>query len=406
MTYQTYTLPNGLRLIYKPDDAAVAFCGLVINTGSRDEEVSEQGMAHFIEHMLFKGTDKRRSGHIINRLEHVGGELNAFTTKEETVVFATVLKEYFERAMELVADIVFHSIYPQKEIEKEVVIILDEIQSYKDSPSELIFDDFEEMIFEHHPLGHNILGRAELLEKYTTADAEVFVEKHYKPEEMVFFALGDLNFKQLIRWAEKYLKEDASTKRESQRYAPTVYTPSRREIDKNTHQVHFMAGNRSYDLYHPNRMGMYLLNNILGGPGMNSMLNLSLREKHGLVYNVESNYQPFTDTGMWSVYFGCDTENAARCEQLVYAELQKLREQPLSGNALKKYKLQLMGQMAIASEQKESLALTLGKSLMRYGVIENLDTIRKQIDAVSAEQLQAIAVEVFNPDLLSVLRYV
>jgi len=406
MIYQTYTLPNGLRLIHKPDDTAVAYCGLAINTGSRDEKITEQGMAHFIEHMLFKGTSKRRSGHIINRLEHVGGELNAFTSKEETVVFATVLKEYFERAMELVSDIVFHSTFPQKEIEKEVVIILDEIQSYKDSPSELIFDDFEEMLFEHHPLGHNILGQAELLEKYSTADATAFVVKHYKPEEMVFFSLGDLNFKQLTRWAEKYLQAESTTKRESERFSPTVYTPSRREIEKNTHQVHCMIGNRAYDLYHPKRMGLYLLNNILGGPGMNSLLNLSLREKHGLVYNVESSFQPFTDTGMWSVYFGCDTENAARCEQLVYAELQKLREQSLSHNALKKYKLQLMGQMAIANEQKENLALSLGKSFMRYGLIDDLVTVRKRIEAITVEELQAIAIEVFNPDELSVLKYV
>ena len=406
MTYQTHTLPNGLRLIYKPDKAAVSYCGMVINTGSRDETDSEQGMAHFIEHMLFKGTSKRRSGHIINRLEHVGGELNAYTTKEETVVFAIVLNEHFERAIELVSDVVLHSTFPQKEIEKEVVIILDEIQSYNDNPSELIFDDFEEMIFEHHPIGHNILGRAELLEHYTTADAVRFVSKQYCPQEMVFFALGDLNFKQLIRWAEKYLQTDNIQNLQPKRVSPANYAPSRREIEKNTHQVHFMLGNRSYDLFHPNRMGMYLLNNILGGPGMNSLLNLSLREKHGLVYNVESNYQPFTDTGMWSVYFGCDTENATRCEQLVFSELQKLREIKLSENALKKYKLQLMGQMAIANEQKENLALSLGKSILRYGHIADLETVRKRIEAVTAEQLQMIANEVFDVEKLSVLKYV
>jgi len=406
MTYQTYTLPNGLRIIHKPDNTAVTYCGLVINTGSRDETSTEQGMAHFIEHLLFKGTDKRRSGHIINRLEHVGGELNAYTSKEETVVYATVLNEYFERALELVSDIVLHSTFPQKEIEKEVVIILDEIQSYKDNPSELIFDDFEEMIFEHHPLGHNILGNAELLEHYTTADAVSFVERHYYPEEMVFFVLGDLNFKQLIRWAEKYLQTETTNKRTLQRFSPTIYTPARREIVKNTHQVHFMLGNRAYDLNHPDRMGLYLLNNILGGPGMNSLLNLSLREKHGLVYNVESNYQPFTDTGMWSVYFGCDTDNAVRCEQLIYAELQKLREQPLSNNALKKYKLQLMGQIAIATEQKESLALSFGKSFMRYGKIDDLETVRKRINVITAEKLQTIAIEIFDQKSLSVLKYV
>lgn len=405
MTYQTYTLSNGLRIIHKPDNTAVTYCGLVINTGSRDELENEHGMAHFIEHMLFKGTEKRRSGHIINRLENVGGELNAYTSKEETVVYAIVLNEYFERAMELVFDIAFHSTFPQKEIDKEVVIIVDEIQSYNDSPSELIFDDFEEMIFAHHPIGHNILGKPELLEHYSTDDAVRFVEKHYNPEEMVFFVLGDLNFDQLTRMGEKYLKTNTGKKEPVVRTSPVSYKPVRKETDKNTHQVHFMLGNRSYDLYHKNRLPMYLLNNILGGPGMNSLLNLSLREKHGLVYNVESNYQPFTDTGMWSVYFGCDTENAVRCEQLVHAELQKLREQPLSDNALKKYKLQLMGQMAISSEQKENFALSLGKSYLRYGKIEDLESVKKRIEAITASQLKEIAVEMFDPKDLSVLIY-
>ena len=405
MTYQTYTLSNGLRIIHKPDTTAVTYCGLVINTGSRDEAEKEQGMAHFIEHMLFKGTEKRRSGHIINRLENVGGELNAYTSKEETVVYAIVLNGYFERAMELVFDIVFHSTFPQKEIEKEVVIILDEIQSYKDNPSELIFDDFEEQIFANHPIAHNILGKPELLEKYSTDDAIRFVKKHYKPEEMVFFVLGDFDFEQLTRMGEKYLKSGTQQKKTVVRNPPVSYTPERKEIDKNTHQVHFIMGNRSYDLYDPNRLGMYLLTNILGGPGMNSLLNLSIREKHGLVYNVESNYQPFTDSGMWSVYFGCDTENAARCEQLVLAELQKLRDQPLSENALKKYKLQLIGQMAIASEQKENLALSLGKSFLRYGKLEDLETIKKRIEAITAVELQKIANEMYNPDELSVLIY-
>lgn len=405
MIYQTYTLPNGLRIIHKPDQAAVTYCGLVINTGSRDEVEAEQGMAHFIEHMLFKGTRNRRSGHIINRLEHVGGELNAYTSKEETVVFATVLNEHSERAMELIADIVFHSTFPQKEIDKEVVIILDEIQSYKDNPSELIFDDFEEILFRHHPLGHNILGRPEVLESLHTADAVKFTASRYRPEQMVFFALGNLDFKQLVRWGQKYLSEQVENQPATARFSPKAYTPGRTEIVKNTHQVHFIVGNRAYDLHHPDRMGMFLLNNILGGPGMNSLLNLSLREKHGLVYNVESNYQAFTDTGMWSVYFGCDTENAVRCEQLVYAALQKLRTQPIAENALKKYKLQLMGQMAISSENKEHLALSLGKSFMRYGEIEGLQTIKQKIDAIPAQKLMEIANEIFNPEKLSVLKY-
>jgi predicted Zn-dependent peptidase len=406
MIYQTHTFSNGIRLIYKPDSSVVTHCGMIMNTGSRDEKEHEQGMAHFVEHLLFKGTEKRRSGHIINRLEDVGGELNAYTSKEETVVFATVLNEYSERAFELIADVVLHSTFPQKELEKEVVIVLDEIQSYHDNPSELIYDDFEEMIFAGHPLGHNILGKPELLEKYSSVDAISFVKQQYQPHEMLFFVLGDLDFKKLIRWGEKYFQSTTFESASKERFPPIDYIPTRQEITKNTHQVHFMLGNRCYDLHHPNRLAMYLLNNILGGPGMNSLLNLSLREKHGLVYTVESNYQPFTDTGMWSVYFGCDTENAKRCEQLIHQSLQKLREQTISENSLKKYKLQLMGQMAIGTEQKENLALSLGKSFLRYGKIDDLESIRSRIDAITAEQLKVIANEIFNPEMLSTLKYI
>lgn len=406
MTYQTHILSNGLKIIYRPDESAVAYCGIVVNTGSRDEHENQQGMAHFIEHMLFKGTEKRRSGHIINRLENVGGELNAFTSKEETVIYAAVLKEYLERAMELISDIVLHSVFPQKEIDKEVVIIVDEIQSYNDSPSELIYDDFEDLVFNGHTIGHNILGKQELLLKYTTEDALNFVEKQYQPDEMVFFATGNLDFKQLVRWAEKYLLVSKSGETRFERLAPDLYLPVKKIIEKDTHQVHFMLGNRAYHMLHPDRLVLYLLNNILGGPGMNSLLNLSLREKHGLVYNVESNYQPFTDTGVWNVYFGCDPENADKCEQLVYAELQKMREQLIPEKALKKYKLQLLGQMAIASENKESLALNIGKSYMRYGKIYEQDELRNQLESISAEDLQRVAREIFNPEQFSVLKYI
>lgn len=406
MIYQTHTLSNGLRIIHKPDTSAVTHCGLVVNVGSRDEKDQQQGMAHFIEHMLFKGTDKRRSSHIINRLENVGGELNAYTSKEETVVYATVLNEYFERAMELVADIVLHSTFPQKEIDKEVVVIIDEIQSYNDSPSELIYDDFEELLFDQHPIGHSILGTAELLNGYNSSHAIEFVKEHYLPQEMVFFVIGDVNFQKLKRMAAKYLQTTIASTRTSTRTSPQSYAPRHKQITKNTHQVHFIVGNRAYDLYHPNRLGMYLLNNILGGPGMNSLLNLSLREKHGLVYNIESSFQPFTDTGMWSVYFGCDSENVDKCEQLLYAELQKLKDKPLPESALKKYKLQLMGQMAISAEQKEGLALSLGKSYLRYGKIEDLTEVKKRIEQLTAEHLQTIANEIFDFAKLSVLKYV
>jgi len=406
MNYQTHTLSNGIRIIHKQDESAISYCGMIINTGSRDEFENELGMAHFVEHMLFKGTEKRKSTHIINRLEDVGGELNAYTSKEETVVYATVLNEYTERAVELISDVVLNSTFPQKEIDKEVVIIIDEIQSYNDSPSELIYDDFEELIFLNHPIGNNILGDVKMLESFSTESARTFVRRNYHPNEILFFVIGKLDFKTLVKWGEKHFKVAERECVVKKRVAPADYTPQYKEIVKNTHQVHFILGNRCYDLYHPNRLAMYLLNNIIGGPGMNSLLNLSLREKHGLVYNVESSFQPFTDTGLWSVYFGCDPENAAKCEKLVRREMQKLQEQPLSDVALKKYKLQLMGQMAISNEQKESLALGIGKSFLRYGKIENIENIKMKIDAITANQLQEIAKEVFNPEMLSVLKYV
>lgn len=406
MDYQSHTLLNKLRLVHKLDSANVSYCGIIINTGSRDETKNEQGMAHFIEHMLFKGTEKRRSGHIINRLEHIGGELNAFTTKEETVVYAAVLNEYFDRAMQLIADIVINSTFPQKEIDKEVVIIIDEIQSYNDSPSELIYDDFEELLFANHPIGHNILGKPELLTTYKTEDAHNFISKHYRPDEMVFFSMGNIDFKQVIRKADKYLQFKNPFHDKAIRLAPDKYIAIAKTVTKNTHQVHFVLGNRAYNLYHEKRIGLFLLNNILGGPGMNSLLNLSLREKSGLVYHVESSYQPFTDTGMWTVYFGCDPENATRCEQLVYTELHKLRENRITENSLKKYKLQLMGQMAISSEHKENLALSIGKSYLRYGKIDDLNEIRTKIEAITADDLQEIAREIFNVKNFSVLKYV
>lgn len=407
MDYQTYTLPNGLKLIHKPENTSVAYCGMIVNAGSRDEAAKEEGMAHFVEHMLFKGTTKRRSGHIINRLENVGGELNAFTSKEETVVYSVVLKEYLERAIELLADITLHSVFPQKEIKKEVEVILDEIDSYRDSPSELIYDDFEELLFTNHALGHHILGIPALLEKFTTKDAVHFVRRLYTPERMVFFVAGDVSFKKIVRWAEKYFCfEPAATELSKPRVAPEQYRPTEKTIIKNTHQTHVAIGNRAYDLYHPNRMGLYLLNNILGGPGMSSLLNLSLREKHGLVYNVESSYQPFSDSGLWCVYFASDPENSAKCEQLIYKELQKLRREKLPEAFLKKYKLQLMGQMAIASENKENMALSLGKSYMRYGKVDDYETIKQKIDSITSTQLFKIANEIFVPEQLTVLKYI
>lgn len=405
MEYQTHTLSNGLKLIHKSDDVPVTYCGMVINVGSRDEAEDEQGMAHFVEHLLFKGTQKRRSGHIINRLENVGGELNAFTSKEETVVYAIVLNEHLEKAVDLIGDIVFNSTFPTKELEKERIIILDEIQSYNDSPSELIYDEFEELIFDH-PIGHNILGKPELLEQYTSTHVQNFVDKFYQPEEMVFFVLGKVNDNKLIRWAEKYLVPRQVSSVHKNRITPASYSPQMVVSKKDTFQVHSLIGNRAYDIYHPDRMALYLLNNLLGGQGMNSLLNLSLREKHGLVYNVDSAYHPLTDTGMWMVYFGCDAGNFNKCEKLVKLELKKLRDEKLKEPVLKKYKLQLLGQMAISMEQKENLSISLGKSLLRYGKVDSMDVLREYIHAVTTEKIQEVAQLVFDENKLSGLKYI
>ncbi len=406
MTYETYTLANGIRLIHKPDDSPVAYCGIGVNTGTRDEKENEQGMAHFVEHMLFKGTQKRKAWHIINRLESVGGEINAYTTKEETFVYATVLKEDFERAMELTIDIVFHSTFPANELEKEIDIVLDEINSYKDSPSELIYDDFEELLFANYPIGKNILGSEKSLPQFTSNDLKSFVNNNYCTTEMVFFSLGNIKFDKIIHWAEKYLGHIPYSSRLQNRETPLIYTPQHIQTSKDTYQVHYMLGNRAYDLQEKEkRLGLYLLNNILGGPGMNSLLNLALRERNALVYNVESNFTSYSDTGVWNIYFGCDPKNMKRCEKLVFAELDKLNQQKISDYQLQKSKKQLMGQMAISSENKENLILSMGKSYLHYNKVDSDAEIREQINVVSSQNILDIANEIFDKNKFTILVY-
>ncbi|KAA6322176.1 putative zinc protease, partial [termite gut metagenome] len=299
-----YTLANGLRIIHEDILSKVTYCGFAINAGTRDELEHEQGMAHFVEHLIFKGTQKRKAWHILNRMENVGGDLNAFTNKEETIIYSAFLNEHFERALELLADIVFHSIFPPHEIEKEVDVIIDEIQSYEDSPSELIFDDFEDMLFRNHPLGRNILGKPELLKCFTDKDALSFTSRFYRPSNMVFFVLGNIDFKKIVHQAEKFLGSVPDVKTDDRRIPPPPYVPEHLTLHKDTHQAHVMIGCRGYHAYDDKRTGLYLLNNIVGGPGMNSRLNITLRERRGLVYNVESNITPYTDTGVFCIYFG------------------------------------------------------------------------------------------------------
>ena len=429
MKYNTYTLDNGLRIIHLPSDSKVVYCGYQINAGTRNEEPGEEGLAHFCEHVTFKGTERRKAWHILNCLESVGGDLNAYTNKEGTVYYSAILKEHIARAVDLLTDIVFHSVYPQAEIDKEVEVICDEIESYNDSPAELIYDEFENIIFKGSPLGHNILGTAEQVRSFKTEDALRFTRKLYRPDNAIFFAYGDIDFKKLVRLLKKsFLSEERRVKseettfgdrRESQFNSPeaqaqfniqhsTFNTQHSFEgqtivMQKNTHQAHVMIGTRAYDVNDSRRMPLYLLNNMLGGPGMNAKLNLALREHNGLVYTVESTMVAYGDTGIWSIYFGCDEHDVKRCLRLVRKELDKFMQKPLSETQLKAAKKQIKGQVGVACDNRENFALDFGKSFLHYGWEKNVDRLYEQVDEITAEQIQTVAQELFDKDRLTTL---
>ena len=400
-----YTLPNGLRIIHEPTLSKVAYCGFAIDAGTRDEAENEQGMAHFVEHLIFKGTEKRKAWHILNRMENVGGDLNAYTNKEETVVYAAFLKEHLERARELLGDIVFHSTFPQHEIEKETEVIIDEIQSYEDTPSELIFDDFEDMIFRNHPLGRNILGKPELLRSFRTEDVLSFTRRFYQPGNMVFFVQGQYDFKKIIRLVEKYLSDIPDVRVENRRTPPPLYMPEHLTVSRDTHQAHVMMGSRGYNAYDDKRTALYLLNNVLGGPGMNSKLNVSLRERRGLVYNVESNLTSYTDTGAFCIYFGTDVDDMDTCLKLTYKELKRMRDVKMTSSQLAAAKKQLIGQIGVASDNFENNALGMAKTYLHYHKYESSELVFKRIEELTAEQLLEVANEMFAEEYLSTLIY-
>ncbi len=414
--YNTCTLKNGLRIIHLPSSSQVVYCGYDIAAGTRNELPGEEGLAHFCEHISFKGTARRNALQIINAIEGLGGELNAFTNKEDTVYYAAISKEHFYQVVDVLTDIVFHSQYPQHEIDKEVEVICDEIESYNDSPAELIYDEFENLLFKGHPLGHNILGKAEQLRTYTTADALRFVQRNYRPEQMVFFVYGDIDFKRLIS-SPKFMDVPSgkAERGEIKRGVNEMIDPpicsdpqppslgGTYTIEKSTHQAHVMMGCQAYAYNDPRRMALYLLNNILGGPGMNARLNLSLRERHGLVYTVESTMVTYGDTGVWSIYFGCDHHDVNRCRRLVRHELDRLMQKPLSQRQLIIAKRQLKGQLAIACDNREQFALDFGRSYLHHGHERDLDALYRRIDALTAEELQAIACELFAPDHMTTL---
>ena len=455
MKYNTYTLDNGLRIIHLPSDSKVVYCGYQINAGTRNEEPGEEGLAHFCEHVTFKGTERRKAWHILNCLESVGGDLNAYTNKEGTVYYSAILKEHIARAVDLLSDIVFHSVYPQAEIDKEVEVICDEIESYNDSPAELIYDEFENILFKGSPLGHNILGTAEQVRAFKTEDALRFTQKLYRPDNAIFFAYGDIDFKKLVKLIQKALgecpkgrelacsadcksaetpteeriAEETPTDERIAEETPTGETPTEEMeagdanhkvqsskfnvqskvagqtivMQKNTHQAHVMIGTQAYDVNDDRRMPLYLLNNMLGGPGMNAKLNLALREHNGLVYTVESTMVAYGDTGTWSIYFGCDEHDVKRCLRLVRKELDKFMQKPLSDAQLKAAKKQIKGQIGVACDNRENFALDFGKSFLHYGWEKNVDRLYEQVDEITAAQIQAVAQELFDKDRLTTL---
>ena len=413
MKYNTYTLDNGLRIIHLPSDSKVVYCGYQINAGTRNEEPGEEGLAHFCEHVTFKGTERRKAWHILNCLESVGGDLNAYTNKEGTVYYSAILKEHIARAVDLLSDIVFHSVYPQAEIDKEVEVICDEIESYNDSPAELIYDEFENILFKGSPLGHNILGTAEQVRRFTTEDALRFTQKLYRPDNAIFFAYGDIDFKKLVKLIGRALADSVENKKSvsSVKSVGLENYPSVGEeiagqtivVQKNTHQAHVMIGTRAYDVNDDRRMPLYLLNNMLGGPGMNAKLNLALREHNGLVYTVESTMVSYGDTGTWSIYFGCDEHDVKRCLRLVRKELDKFMQKPLSDAQLKAAKKQIKGQIGVACDNRENFALDFGKSFLHYGWEKNVDRLYEQVDEITAAQIQAVAQDLFDKDRLTTL---
>ncbi|MCD8080493.1 MAG: insulinase family protein [Bacteroides sp.] len=405
MQCNLHTLSNGLRIIHRPSSSKVAYCGFAIDAGTRDEEEQEQGMAHFVEHLVFKGTGKRRAWHILNRMENVGGDLNAYTNKEETVVYSAFLKEHFHRAFELLSDIVFHSTFPQNELEKEAEVVIDEISSYEDNPAELIFDDFEELIFPAHPLGRNILGKPELLKSFRSEDARAFTQRFYRASNAIFFVWGDLDFRRIVRLAEKYLSDLPAGQTDYRRTAPGIYVPQKKILQKDTHQAHVMIGSRGYSAYEDKRTTLYLLNNMLGGPGMNSRLNVELRERCGLVYNVESNLTSYTDTGAFCIYFGTAQEDVDLCLRLIYRELRRLREKPLTVLQLAAARKQLIGQIGVASDNTENNALGMAKTFLHYHKFETPEAVFKRMDAITPQEVWEVANEMFAEDYLSTLIY-
>ena len=405
--FDSYTLENGVTIIHKfVSHTKIAHCGFILDVGSRDELPDQQGIAHFWEHMAFKGTKKRKSFHIINRLEVVGGELNAYTTKEKICFYASILDAHYEKALELLKDITFDSTFPNKEIEKEQSVILEEMSMYYDAPEEAIQDDFEQLIFQNHPLGYNILGTAQSVKSFKKSNFEKFILENVDTKRLVFSSIGNIPFSKVKKLCEKHFASIPIFNSNKKREPFKIYIPKKEIISRSVSQAHCVIGGPAYALKDEKRLKFFMLMNILGGPGMNSRLNLALREKYGFVYNIEASYTPFIDTGMMSIYFGTEKKQLERSIGLIYKELRKLRDVSLGTSQLHSSKVQLMGQLAMAEESNINFMQMMAKSILDLGYIDTLEEIFEKINNITAKQLQEVAKEMFIEDQFSVLSYI
>ena len=403
--YNTHILPNGLKIIHRPSASAVTYSGVYINIGSRDEVGAEEGVAHFIEHSIFKGTQHRRAYHILNRIDGVGGELNAFTTKEETCIYASSLNEHLERCLELFSDVLFHSTFPQHEIEKERDVVVEEINSYKDSPADLIYDDFEELIFAGHPLAHNILGTKKNVRRFTPDFIRQFMQRNYTPDRMVVTVVGNVEFRRLVRLCEKYFGcLPPRTSAACRNVAPVPRQFDRVE-NRRTHQVHLLMGCPAPDIFDEKKVAFSLLNNILGGPAMNSRLNVSIREKYGFCYTIESQYVPFSDAGLFYIYAGIDGDTLQRAREMIFKELQHCCSHPLSTRQIRAAQRQMIGQMTINNDIAMNEMQSIGKAFLNYDHVDTVEEMSRDLLSVTPGDLLAVANEYLSPSRISILAY-
>ena len=403
MEYNFLELKNGIRIVHKPVKSEVAHCGFIVKTGSRDEKNDENGITHFIEHAIFKGTTKRKAYHILNRIDNVGGEINAFTTKEKTSIYASFTKPHFERALELLTDILFNSTYPETELKKEKDVIIDEINSYLDSPYDQIYDDFEELVFKNHSLGKNILGTVKSVKKIDRKKILSFIQENYRTDQIVFSIVGDFPFKKIEKLCRKYLDEIPEKINQKERLPFNSYKPIQTELKKDVYQTHCIMGNIAYGAHHEYKNGFILLNNILGGPAMNSRLNMGIREKYGFTYNIESSYTAFSDIGLFYLYLGTDQKHITKSIKLVNRELKILRDKKITSSQLQKAKQQIIGQITLSEENNCNVMLGMGKSILVYNKIEGLKETYNKINEITQEELLAIANQVFDKKQLSSL---